>query len=215
MNAQNRKERIVLDFIHARFNGNTTMVKSLASPDFSFHATPYVGLGIETVMRHDSLLIRSISPSSPLVNALKVNDQIIEINKKNISSSSDLVAPFNGPIGKPIQLVVQSKDSSGFREYSSALTPIRDNQSLSSFLQDIELFHQSVSSSKTHIQNFFSKRNQVVIQYEWEGVKKKTSFPIMYSIIEIYEINPINKTVNTIHSQWSEKQLIDQIKGME
>ncbi|MBL7014285.1 MAG: hypothetical protein ISR83_07675 [Candidatus Marinimicrobia bacterium] len=211
---QNRKERIVLDFLDARFSGDAKMVKSLSSRDFIYFNTPYVGLGITTEWKQDSLIIKDISEESPAFNQLHQKDLILEINHALVSQhNSRTENPFKGPIGKSIQLAVQSSDSSNFTEYQGTLALIQEKQDLGQFLDDIQSFASLWEMSELQNVFYFSKRNNIVISYNWIGNKEGESVQYTFSTIEIYEINPINKTVKSIQSQWSEKQLIDQIKG--
>ena len=211
---QNRKERIVLDFLDARYSGNVVMLKSLSSPDFIYFNTPYVGLGITTEWKHDSLFIKNISEESPVYNRLHQDDHILEINHSLVSQKViGKEIPFIGPIGKSIQLIVQSSDSSNFIEYQGALDLIQKKQGLGQFLDHIQSFSSLWESSELQNVSYFSKRNNIVISYNWIGNKEGESVQYTFSTIEIYEINPINITVKSIQSQWSERQLLDQIKG--
>jgi len=211
---QNRKERIVLDFLDARYSGDVKMVKALSSLDFIYYNTPYVGLGITTEWKQDSLFIKNISEDSPAYKILHENDHILEINHALVSQQVTINDnPFKGPIGKSIQLAAQSNDSSNFIVYEGSLALIQEKQDLGQFLNDIESFATLWEVSELQNVSYFSKRNNIAISYNWIGNKEGESVQYTFSTIEIYKINPINKTVKSIQSQWSEKQLLDQING--
>ena len=193
---QNRKERIVLDFLDARYSGDAKMVKSLSSRDFIYFNTPYVGLGITTEWIQDSLFIKNISEKSSAYKQLNINDHILEINHSLVSQfNTRKENPFMGPLGKPIQLTVQSNDSSDFIEYQGELSLMQEKQDLGQFLDDIQSFSSLWKTSELQNVSYFSKRNNIVISYNWIGNIEGESVQYTFSTIEIYEINPINKTV--------------------
>ena len=78
--AQNKKERKVLNFIHARYNGNIDSVKMFLHKEFTYFHSPYIGMGMTTEEGPEGIFVDKVSPFIKATIKPKVNDIIVEVN---------------------------------------------------------------------------------------------------------------------------------------
>ena len=76
------KKQDYIDFIEARYSGDTSTVDSMITENFTYNHVPYVGLGIFTEYVESELVVTGIVDDS-IQTALDIGDRIHEINGKN------------------------------------------------------------------------------------------------------------------------------------
>ncbi len=101
--ASTKKEQLIIDFLEARYAGDTLLVKSMLADDFIYGHTPYSGLNITTSYSDGSLTITGFVSEDSVSNKLQVGDKIHEINGETIPN---IQLPVKGPAGEVIQLVI-------------------------------------------------------------------------------------------------------------
>ncbi|MBT3299825.1 MAG: hypothetical protein HN657_02405 [Candidatus Marinimicrobia bacterium] len=210
---QNRKETSIISFLEARYDGDIEELGRICADNFIFHNAPYVGLGLTTSWRNDSLFIIDINKNVSIDSSIRKNDIILEINGKSLLNSDFEQNPFQGPVGKKIQLLIQSGEQNKLIEYSGTLKRIAPTQNFDTFSKDVQNFSDMWEDYEIIIQDFFSDKNQVLIAYNWMGNKKGESLHYTFSVIEIYQLTAFSHKIISLKSQWSEKQLLDQIKA--
>ena len=89
------KDKNIESFMIARYDGDTAMVHSFLSENFTYENAPYVGLGIDAYYVDGSALITHVVDDS-IQNQLSVGDRIHELNGAIIDLS------FNFTIKSPL-----------------------------------------------------------------------------------------------------------------
>ena len=61
-------------------------------------------------------------------------------------------------------------------------------------------------------ERIFSRKNETVVYYHWEGSKIQSGPVYHFSAIEIIELNKKRNQIEKVVSLWTEKQFRDQFK---
>ncbi len=207
--ASTKKEQLIIDFLEARYSGDTLLVKSMLADDFIYEHTPYSGLNITTSYSDGSLIITGFVSEDSVSNKLQVGDKIHEINGETIPN---IQLPVKGPEGEVIHLVITKSGDSTFTTDSLELQLIQFSQNTESFLQDIIVYEQQWYDFHLEILNILSRKDQIMIHYHWEG--SKTEKGAVYHLFAMELIQRDNNTglIKRIEGVWSEKQFRDQFK---
>jgi hypothetical protein len=62
------------------------------------------------------------------------------------------------------------------------------------------------------IENIISRKNEIVVHYNWEGSKSEIGPTFYFTAIEILELNKKKNLIERVVGLWSEKQFRDQFK---
>ena len=102
------KDERMMEFISARYEGDTLTVASMLSNGFIYEHTPYVGLGIESHYVDGAYIVTSIINDS-LQTDLNIGDRIHEFNGRIVDSLGLEINGFAGEMQKIIlkNLVIQ------------------------------------------------------------------------------------------------------------
>ena len=157
--ASTKKEQLIIDFLEARYSGDTLLVKSMLADDFIYEHTPYSGLNITTSYSDGSLIITGFVSEDSVSNKLQVGDKIHEINGETIPN---IQLPVKGPVGEIIQLVITKSGDSTFTTDSLELQLIQFSQNTESFLQDIIVYEQQWYDFHLEILNILSRKDQIL-----------------------------------------------------
>jgi len=210
--SQSRKEQSIIDFIEARYSANTDSVRSFLDDDFIYYHIPFVGLGIDTKSTNTGLAVIG-NTSFVDTNSILVNgDVIIMINdsKVNNISNYNIENIINGSSGDSIKVTYIRGDNT----FSSMiyLSKHQHKQTLESFIKDIKIYGERWFEYDLEILDIFSKKNQFIVYYEWEGILFENGPAYSYRSMEIIKTNTSNNRVYSIDALWSEKQFKDQFK---
>ena len=196
------------EFISARYEGDTLTVSSMLSENFIYEHTPYVGLGIESHYVDDAHIITNIINDSIQAD-LKVGDRIHEFNG-SIVDSLDL--EINGAVGEMQKIILTKPGDSTFSLVETALAIYQYEQGKESFLEAIMAYSSAWYDYDISFENIFSRKNDTVVHYKWEGSKVESGPTYHFSAIEIIKLNKKRNQIERIVSLWSEKQFRDQFK---
>ena len=210
--SQSRKEQSIIDFIEARYSANTDSVRSFLDDDFIYYHIPFVGLGIDTKSTNTGLAVIG-NTSFVDTNSILVNgDVIIMINdiKVNNISNYNIENIINGSSGDSIKVTYIRGDNT----FSSMidLSKHQYKQASESFIKDIKIYGERWFEYDLEILDIFSKKNQFIVYYEWEGILFENGPAYSYRSMEIIKTNTSNNRVYSIDALWSEKQFKDQFK---
>ncbi len=210
--SQSRKEQSIIDFIEARYSANTDSVRSFLDDDFIYYHIPFVGLGIDTKSTNTGLAVIG-NTSFVDTNSILVNgDVIIMINdsKVNNISNYNIENIINGSSGDSIKVTYIRGDNT----FSSMiyLSKHQHKQASESFIKDIKIYGERWFEYDLEILDIFSKKNQFIVYYEWEGILFENGPAYSYRSMEIIKTNTSNNRVYSIDALWSEKQFKDQFK---
>ena len=210
--SQSRKEKSIIDFIEARYSANTDSVRSFLDDDFIYYHIPFVGLGIDTKSTNTGLAVIG-NTSFVDTNSILVNgDVIIMINdsKVNNISNYNIENIINGSSGDSIKVTYIRGDNT----FSSMiyLSKHQHKQPSESFIKDIKIYGERWFEYDLEILDIFSKKNQFIVYYEWEGILFENGPAYSYRSMEIIKTNTSNNRVYSIDALWSEKQFKDQFK---
>jgi len=102
----------------------------------------------------------------------------------------------------------------GDKTFSSMLVLSKHQykQGPDSFIKDIKNYGERWFEYDLEILDIFSKKNQFIVYYEWEGVLFENGPAYSYRSMEIIKTNISNNRVYTIDALWTEKQFKDQFK---
>ena len=207
--SQTRKEKDIIDFIEARYSANTDSVRLLLDDDFIYYHIPFVGLGINTKSTNAGLAVIGISDT----NSIFINgDIIIEVNDSKVNDIGEynIENIINGSAGDSIKITYNRDD----KTFSSmlALSKQQYKQGSDSFIKDIINYGERWFEYDLEILDIFSKKNQFIVYYEWEGVLFEKGPSYSYRSMEIIKTNNSNNRVYSIDALWTEKQFKDQFK---
>ena len=196
------------EFISARYEGDTLTVSSMLSENFIYEHTPYVGLGIESHYVDDAHIITNIINDSIQAD-LKVGDRIHEFNGSVVDS---LDLEINGAVGEMQKIILTKPGDSTFSLVETALAIYQYEQGKESFLEAIMAYSSAWYDYDISFENIFSRKNDTVVHYKWEGSKVESGPTYHFSAIEIIKLNKKRNQIERITSLWSEKQFRDQFK---
>ena len=211
--AQNKKEREVLNFIHARYNGNIDSVKMFLHEEFTYFHSPYIGMGMTTEEGPEGILVDKVSPFIKATIKPKVNDIIVEVNniKVEMNKNYDIIKRnINGELGDSIEFLFLRNDTT----FNSKifLTEQQFKQNSISFLTDIKLYADRWYEYDFDLKDIISKKNKFVVHYEWEGSLIEGGQIYIFKAIEIIKTSSRNNKIVSIEAVWTEKQFIDQFR---
>ena len=202
------KDERMMEFISARYEGDTLIVASMLSDSFIYEHTPYVGLGIESYYVDGSYMITSILNDS-LQTDLNIGDRIHEFNGSIVDS---LGLEINGAVGEIQKIILTKPGDSTFSLIETPLAIYQYEQTKESFLESIIAYSKAWFDYDISFENIFSRKNRTVVHYKWEGSKAESGPIYHFSAIEIIELNKKRNQIERIVSLWSEKQFRDQFK---
>ena len=211
--AQNKKEREVLNFIHARYNGNIDSVKMFLHEEFTYFHSPYIGMGMTTEEGPEGIFVDKVSPFIKATIKPKVNDIIVEVNniKVEMNKNYDIIKRnINGALGDSIEFLFSRND----KTFNSKifLTEQQFKQNSISFLTDIKLYADRWYEYDFDLKDIISKKNKFVVHYEWEGSLVEGGQNYSFKAIEIIKTSSRNNKIVSIEAVWTEKQFIDQFR---
>ena len=211
--AQNKKEREVLNFIHARYNGNIDSVKMFLHEEFTYFHSPYIGMGMTTEEGPEGIFVDKVSPFIKATIKPKVNDIIVEVNniKVEMNKNYDIIKRnINGALGDSIEFLFLRNDTT----FNSKifLTEQQFKQNSISFLTDIKLYADRWYEYDFDLKDIISKKNKFVVHYEWEGSLIEGGQIYSFKAIEIIKTSSRNNKIVSIEAVWTEKQFIDQFR---
>lgn len=211
--AQNKKEREVLNFIHARYNGNIDSVKMFLHEEFTYFHSPYIGMGMTTEEGSEGIFVDKVSPFIKATIKPKVNDIIVEVNniKVEMNKNYDIIKRnINGALGDSIEFLFLRNDTT----FNSKifLTKQQFKQNSISFLTDIKLYADRWYEYDFDLKDIISKKNKFVVHYEWEGSLIEGGQIYSFKAIEIIKTSSRNNKIVSIEAVWTEKQFIDQFR---
>ena len=202
------KDERIMEFISARYEGDTLTVTSMLSNEFIYEHTPYVGLGIESHYVDGAYIVTSIINDS-LQNDLNIGDRIHEFNGSIVDS---LGLVINGFAGEMQKIILTKPGDSTFSHIETPLAIYQYEQGKESFLESIMAYSEAWYDYDISFENIFSRKNRTVVHYKWEGSKAESGPIYHFSAIEIIELNKKRNQIERIVSLWSEKQFRDQFK---
>ena len=210
--SQSRKEKSIINFIEARYSANTDSVKLFLDDKFIYYHIPFVGLGINTKSTNNGLAVIGGVSFSDTNSILNIGDVIIEINglKINNINKYNIENIIKGSAGDSIKVTYIRDDETFLSMFS--LSKQQYKQGSESFITDIENYGERWFEYDLEILDIFSKKNQFIVYYEWEGILFKNGPAYSYRSMEIIKINTSNNRVYSIDALWSEKQFKDQFK---
>ena len=202
------KDKNIESFMIARYDGDTAMVHSFLSENFTYEHAPYVGLGIDAYYVDGSALVTHVVDDS-IQNQLSVGDRIHELNGAIIDSNG---MHIRGPVGEIQDLIVTKAGDSLFTALKIPLSRFQYDQNASLFLESIVKYSEAWYDYDIEIIKIISRRNQFVVHYEWEGSKHESGPTYHFSAIEIILLNKKRTLIEKVEGLWSEKQFRDQFK---
>ena len=211
--AQNKKEREVLNFIHARYNGNIDSVKMFLHEEFTYFHSPYIGMGMTTEEGPEGIFVDKVSPFIKATIKPKVNDIIVEVNniKVEMNKNYDIIKRnINGALGDSIEFLFLRNDTTFYSKIF--LTEQQFKQNSISFLTDIKLYADRWYEYDFDLKDIISKKNKFVVHYEWEGSLVEGGQNYSFKAIEIIKTSSRNNKIVSIEAVWTEKQFIDQFR---
>ena len=210
--SQSRKEKSIINFIEARYSANTDSVKLFLDDKFIYYHIPFVGLGINTKSTNNGLAVIGSVSFNDTNSILNIGDVIIEINglKINNINKYNIENIIKGSAGDSIKVTYIRDDETFLSMFS--LSKQQYKQGSESFITDIENYGERWFEYDLEILDIFSKKNQFIVYYEWEGILLENGPTYSYRSMEIIKINTSNNRVNSIDALWSEKQFKDQFK---
>ena len=210
--SQSRKEKSIINFIEARYSANTDSVKLFLDDKFIYYHIPFVGLGINTKSTNNGLAVIGGVSFSDTNSILNIGDVIIEINglKINNINKYNIENIIKGSAGDSIKVTYIRDDETFLSMFS--LSKQQYKQGSESFITDIENYGERWFEYDLEILDIFSKKNQFIVYYEWEGILFENGPAYSYRSMEIIKINTSNNRVYSIDALWSEKQFKDQFK---
>tara|TARA_B100001750_G_scaffold126861_1_gene100657 strand:+ start:217 stop:909 length:693 start_codon:yes stop_codon:yes gene_type:complete len=210
--SQSRKEKSIINFIEARYSANTDSVKLFLDDKFIYYHIPFVGLGINTKSTNNGLAVIGSVSFNDTNSILNIGDVIIEINglKINNINKYNIENIIKGSAGDSIKVTYIRDDETFLSMFS--LSKQQYKQGSESFITDIENYGERWFEYDLEILDIFSKKNQFIVYYEWEGILFENGPAYSYRSMEIIKINTSNNRVYSIDALWSEKQFKDQFK---
>ena len=198
----------MMEFISSRYEGDTLAVASFLSNNFIYEHTPYVGLGIETHYVDGAHIITSIINDS-LQTDLNIGDRIHEFNGSIVDSTG---LEINGAVGEMQKIILTKPGDSTFSHIEAPLAIFQYKQGKESFLESIVNYSEAWYDYDISFKSIFSRKNETVVHYKWEGSKAESGPTYYFSAIEIIKLNKKRNQIERIASLWSEKQFRDQFK---
>lgn len=209
--SKSKTEKIIEDFLIARYSGDTTKVKEMISEDFLYKNVPYSGLNFTTENENGNFVVTGYINKLDTINipSIGIGDTIHEIDNKRID---ELILPITGPINSTIKMIVTKSGDTTFNTEIAKLARIQVEEDATSFLYNISEYNSQWYEFDLNIIQILSKKNISMVYYKWNGIKNKDG-PI-YEFYRMEYIKTYRKTglVKSLEGLWSQTQFLDQLK---
>ena len=209
--SKSKTEKIIEDFLIARYSGDTTKVKEMVSEDFLYKNVPYSGLNFTTENENGNFVVTGYINKLDTINipSIGIGDTIHEIDNKRID---ELILPITGPINSTIKMIVTKSGDTTFKTEIAKLARIQVEEDATSFLYNISEYNSQWYEFDLNIIQILSKKNISMVYYKWNGIKNKEG-PI-YEFYRMEYIKTYRKTglVKSLEGLWSQTQFLDQLK---
>ena len=209
--SKSKTEKIIEDFLIARYSGDTTKVKEMVSEDFLYKNVPYSGFNFTAKNENGNFVVTGYINKLDTINIplLGIGDTIHEIDNKRID---ELILPITGPINSTIKMIVTKSGDTTFNTEVAKLARIQVKEDVTSFLYNISEYNSQWYEFDLNIIQILSKKNISMVYYKWNGIKNKEG-PI-YEFYRMEYIKTDRKTglVKSLEGLWSQTQFLDQLK---
>ena len=209
--SKSKTEKIIEDFLIARYSGDTTKVQEMVSENFLYKNVPYSGLNFTAEYNDGNLVVTDYinEPDSLTIPFIGIGDTIHEIDNKRID---DYELPITGPINSNIKMVITKSGDTTFTTEIAKLTQIQVEEDISSFLSNISEYNKHWYEFDLNVIQILSKKNTSMVYYRWNGIKIKNG-PI-YEFYRMEYIKTDRKTglITSLEGLWSQAQFLDQFK---
>jgi len=209
--SKTKTEKIIEDFLYARYSGDTTTVKNMIAENFLYRNVPYVGLDLITKNEDGNLIVTgNINKKDSLsVSLFGIGDTIHEIEDKQIG---DIDFPITGPINSNIKLIMTKSGDTTFSTYSTKLTAIQLEEDTSSFLYNISEYNKLWYEFDLKIIQILSKKNTSMVYYKWSGSKNNDGPIFEFYRMEYIKTDKKTGLIQSIEGLWSQSQFLDQLE---
>ena len=205
----NKKEKSIINFIDARYSGDTTFVGKMLSEGFTYEHIPFIGLNLLTEYDGGNLIVTGFLNEDTTQNQISIGDTIHEIDNSLIDS---LNMPLYGPADKPVKIVYTRNGDSTFSSTQLKLRLLKHSQNRVSFLEDIIDYNDNWYEYDLEIIDIISKKSKIFVYYHWEGSKIEAGDIYHLFAMELIEQEKNSNLIKKIQTLWSEKQFLDQFK---
>ena len=202
------KKQDYIDFIEARYSGDTSTVDSMITENFIYNHVPYVGLGIFTEYVNGELMITGIVDDS-IQTALDIGDKIHEINGENVKTFGQ---DFNGHVGDNQTLIVTKLGDSTFQELAVPLAEYRYRQNTLSFYESIINYANTWYSFEINVIEILKEKEKAFVYYVWKGSKIEEGPIYRFYAMELIYSGKKSKLIYQVDVLWSEIQFRNQFK---
>ena len=202
------KKQDYIDFIEARYSGDTSTVDSMITENFTYTHVPYVGLGIFTEYVESELVVTGIVDDS-IQTALDIGDRIHEINGKNANIFGQ---DFNGPVGDMQTLILTKSGDSTFQELVIPLAEYQYRQNNVSFYESILNYATTWYSYEIKYIDILKEKEKAIVYYVWKGSKEEGGPVYQFYAMEAFYSDKKSNLIYQVDALWSEKQFRDQFK---
>tara|TARA_S200000501_G_scaffold378011_1_gene438666 strand:+ start:26305 stop:26976 length:672 start_codon:yes stop_codon:yes gene_type:complete len=205
----NTKEKFIINFIDARYSGDTTFISNVLSEKFTYEHIPFIGLNLTTEYVEGNLIVTGFITEDTLQNQISIGDTIHEIDNFLVDS---LPAPIRGPENKLVKIVYTRNGDSTFSSSKLKLKLLKHDQNKTSFIQDIINYNNNWYEYDLEIIDIISKKSTFFVYYHWEGSKTKAGQVYHLFAMELIQKEKNSNLIKKIQTLWSEKQFLDQFK---
>ena len=202
------KEEDIVEFLDAKYGGDTSTVNNYLSDDFFHYNAPFVGLGIKGNYVDGSILVTTVLNDS-ILNYINIGDRIHEFNGKIISKNG---IKTNGAVGDLQKLVITRNNDSLFSELDVPLLKLQVKENLDSYLKTIKDYSELWYEYDFQILDFIYKKEKVVVHYNWEGSLKKNGKVYFFTAIELLTFDKKSELILKDETFWNELQFKSQFK---
>ena len=204
----NMKEKDIVEFLDAKYSGDTSMVNSFLSEEFlNFHA-PFAGLGLNAHYVDEFLLVTEIINDS-IMDYINIGDKIHEVNGKVVP---EVGIQINGAVGDLQKLVVTKNKDSLFSEINIPLQLLQKKETINSYLNTIKEYSDLWYEYDLQILDFIHKKEKVFVYYNWEGSLKEKGKVYYFTAVEILTIDKKSRLIIKAETLWNELQFKNQFK---
>jgi hypothetical protein len=202
------KKQDYIDFIEARYSGDTSTVDSMITENFMYNHVPYVGLGIFTEYVESELVVTGIVDDS-IQTALDIGDRIHEINGTNANTFGQ---DFNGPVGDMQTLILTKSGDSTFQDLTIPLAEYQYRQNNVSFYESILNYATIWYSYEIKYIDILKEKEKAIVYYVWKGSKDEGGSVYQFYAMEAFYSDKKSELIYQVDALWSEKQFRDQFK---
>ena len=204
----NIKEEDIVEFLDAKYGGDTSAVNNFLSDDFFHYNAPFVGLGIKGNYVDGSILVTAVLNDS-IQNYINIGDRIHEFNGNVVSKNG---IETIGAVGDLQELVITRNNDSLFSELNIPLLKLQEKENLNSYLKTIKDYSELWYEYDFQILDFIYKKGRVVVYYNWEGSLKKKGKVYFFTAIELLTIDKKSGLIIKDEIFWNELQFKSQFK---